>query len=422
MEILLEKKINPHSAVTFSEEKGKRGGHSSDSKRDIGAAGGLFPHKYLKSNEDQAFKLITQQEIDCHNNRNGYHDAMADKKQSEQSNEQRRVLKILGLTTDFLDGLEEIPPEHHYHRLLCEWIVKSMEESIECLDPTDKNHLTQQLLESIGFDPTSEAVETMLKRSASEKSTRNHIEASEWPKIFVVDEFKYNSFLSPSLDRFPVKSSLTDKWFHLDPEETKESENNYDHISRIKIMNVTTKERVDESIRDILVRDDPEHTFLFHGTDHQSASNILATRGIYLNAGRLKRDFSHGKGFYLSKSMDNALEWANCTTAKPAILIFRTDRRFLDSAKKLSLFHNEERWHEIVHSFRSGRKTAKTRESLSAYDFIEGPMATVRIDEGSDELVVEQKPSTYQMCLISSEYSKMFQQTLHSVLFLDINE
>ena len=185
-------------------------------------------------------------------------------------------------------------------------------------------------------------------------------------------------------------------------------------------MNLTTKERLDESIWDILGRDDPEHIFLFHGTDHQSASNILATRGIYLNAGRLKRDFSHGKGFYLSKSMDNALEWANCTTAKPAILIFRADRTLLDSAKKLSLFDNEERWGEIVHSFRSGRNTAKTRKSLSAYDFIEGPLATVRID--SDELVVEEKPSTYQMCLISSEYSKKFQQTLHSVLFLDINE
>ncbi|XP_067025215.1 uncharacterized protein [Acropora muricata] len=275
------------------EKKGKKGGHSSDSKGDIGAAGGLFPHKYLKSNEDQVFKLITQQETECHNKRNGYHDAMADKKQTEQSNEQRRVLEILGLTTDFLDGLEELPPEHYSHRLLCEWIVKSLEDNIEYLDPTDKNHLTRQLLESIGFDPTSEAVETMLKRSATEKSTQNHIEASEWPKIFVVDEFKYNHFLSPSLDKFPLKSSLTDKWFHLDPEETKESENNYDHISRINVMNVTTKERLDESIRDMSVRDDPKHMFLFHGTDYQSASNILATRGIYLNAGRLKRDFSH---------------------------------------------------------------------------------------------------------------------------------
>ena len=389
---------------------------------------GPFPQKYFKNNEDQALKLIKQEsELGrngiCHNNhdRSSCHDTKAEK-QNEQGDEQSRVLEILGLIPDFLDGLEELLPEHYYHRPLCEWIEKSLEDSIQSLDLADENHLTEQLLESIGFDPTSKAVKTMLKRSASAKNTQNHIEASEWPKIFVADEFKYNSSLSPSSERFPFKSNLTDKWFYLDPEVTKESENNYDHTSRVNIMNLTTKERLDESIREILGRDDPEHIFLFHGTDHQSASNILATRGIYLNAGRLKRDFSHGKGFYLSKSINNALEWANCTTAKPAILIFRADRSLLDSAKKLSLFDNEERWREIVHSFRSGRKTAKTRKSLSAYDFIEGPMATVRIDSDSDELVIEQKPSTYQMCLISSEYAKKFQKTLHSVLFLDINE
>ena len=408
--------------------KGKKGGHSSDSKRDIGATSGLSPQKYFKCNGEQAFNLILK-EIEtgrngmCHNNinRNGCNDAKAYMKQTEQSNEQRRVLEILGLTPDFLEGLEELPPEHYYHRQLCEWIEKSLEDNIDCLDSADKNHLTHQLLESIGFDPTSQAVETILKRSASAPSTQKHIEASEWPKIFVADEFKYNPSLSSSSDRFPVKSSLTDKWFYLGPDETKESENNCDHISRTKIMNVTTKECLSESTQDILVQD-PEHIFLFHGTDHQSANNILATRGIYLNAGRFRRDFSHGKGFYLSKSMDNALDWAKCTTAKPAILIFRADRRLLNSAKKLSLFDNEKRWHEIVHSFRSGRKTAKTRQSLSAYDVIEGPMSTVRIDSDSDELVVEQKPSTYQMCLNSSEYAKTFQQTLHSVLFLDINE
>ena len=91
---------------------------------------------------------------------NGYHDAKADKKQTEQSNEQRRILEILGLTPDLLDGLEELPPEHYYHQTAVR--MDSLEECIECLDPTDKNHLTQQLLESIGFDPTSKAVETIL--------------------------------------------------------------------------------------------------------------------------------------------------------------------------------------------------------------------------------------------------------------------
>ena len=351
------------------------------------------------------------------------HDTKANNKQSEHGDEQSRVLEILGLIPDFLDGLEELLPEHYYHRPLCEWIEKSLEDSIECLDLNEKRHLTQQLLESIGFDPTSKAVETMLRRSASAKNTHNHIEASEWPKIFVADEFKYNPSLTLPSNRFPFKSTLTDKEFLLYPEGTKESENDCNHseISGINIMNVTTKEGLSEYIQGILVQDDRKHTFLFHGTDHMSATNIL-TQGIYLNAGRLKRDFSHGKGFYLTKSMSNALEWANCTTAKPAVLIFRADRSLLASAKKLSLFDNEMRWREIVHSFRSGRKTAKTRKSLSAYDFIEGPKATVKIDEESDELVVEQEPLTYQMCLNSSEFAKKFQNNLLSVLFLDINE
>ena len=97
-------------------------------------------------------------------------------------------------------------------------------------------------------------------------------------------------------------------------------------------MNLETKERLSKRVQEILLEDkdndeDEEHILLFHGTDHQSAKNILSVRGIYLNAGRQKRDFSYGKGFYLSKNFDEALNWANCTTAKPAILIFKANRR-----------------------------------------------------------------------------------------------
>ena len=42
-----------------------------------------------------------------------------------------------------------------------------------------------------------------------------------------------------------------------------------------------------------------------------------------------------------------------------------------------------------------------------------------RSESADDELVVEQKPSSYQMCLISSEFAEKFQQTLHCVLFLE---
>ncbi|XP_068757342.1 uncharacterized protein [Montipora capricornis] len=335
--------------------------------------------------------------------------------------ERRTVLSILGLQLDLLDGIEEMPPEHYNHRTLNEWIERSLEENFEDLDSVDKNVPTPQLLSSIGFDQSSETVKSIIER-LSAASTQQHIEACEWAKIFIADEFKYNPLLSPSSERFPFKSSKTNEWFCLDENEAKEKKFSYD-ISLVKIMNVETKEWLSKSAEENLLKDnDEDHIFLFHGTDHQSAKNILSVRGIYLNAGRHQRDFSHGKGFYLSKNFDDALNWANCTTAKPAILTFKVNRRFLDSAQKLDLFDDEKRWNEIVSAFRSGRRTAKTRKSLHSYDLIEGPMATVRRFESADEeLVVEQKPSSYQMCLISSEFAERFQQTLHCVLFLDKN-
>lgn len=284
------------------------------------------------------------------------------------------VLVLLGLKLDFLDGLEEMPPEHYRHRTLCEWIEIFLEDKIESVVGVDKYSLTTELLASIGFDSSSPAVNSMMIRSSAE-SEQHHIEACEWSQIFIKDEFKYNpSLLSPLSLKFPFQSSLTNSWFYLSPEIDREKGNNYEHICRVNIKNLVTKERSlsriiqQDTVLSDFVSEDAEHTVLFHGTDHLSAKNILVERGIYLFAGRQKRDFSSGMGFYLTNSADDALNWATSTTAKPAILIFKVDRRFLDDAKKLNLFDNEQKWREIVSNFRSGRRTAKTRSSLSSYE------------------------------------------------------
>ena len=91
-----------------------------------------------------------------------------------------------------------------------------------------------------------------------------------------------------------------------------------------------------------------------------------------------------------------------------------------DHAEKLNLFESEQRWIEIVSSFRSGKKTAKTRKSLSAYDFIEGPVGRKRRNEVSDETVYDPKPSSYQMCLNSDDFADTFRKTLHSIIFFKI--
>ena len=71
-------------------------------------------------------------------------------------------------------------------------------------------------------------------------------------------------------------------------------------------------------------------------------------------------------------------------------------------------------------SFSSGRRTFKTSKSVSAYDLIEGPQSTMRYDEASCELLWEQKPSSYKMCLISDDFAETFKKSLHSILFGDM--
>ncbi|XP_068713728.1 uncharacterized protein [Montipora foliosa] len=331
-----------------------------------------------------------------------------------------RLNALLGLKLDFLDRLEAIPEDHLLHRSLGDWINIFLQNNIRSVSSENKASLTIDLLDSIGFDPLSTAVETIMERS-SKGNTQNHIEACEWAEIFIQDELKYNPFLSPQVLQFPFQSNLTNSWFQLPNTCYEENESDLNPCE-VNIMNFVTKEsRASSDVQSALngFLSQSEHsTTLFHGTDHHSAVEILL-QGIDLCAGRQNRDFSCGSGFYLTKNMDEALNWAQSTTAKPAILVFQVTKQHLDSAKILNLSTDEERWLEVVHSFRSGRRTAKTRESLSSYDLIEGPQATVKRDAG--ELVLEKKPSSYQVCLISEDFAEMFEKTLHSILFLDIS-
>ena len=328
---------------------------------------------------------------------------------------------MLGLKLDFLDRLEEIPPEHRCHRTPSDWIETFLQNNIEAAAPTKKASLTKDLLYSIGFDPLSTAVETIMARSL-DGSAKHHVQAYEWAEMFIRDELRYNPLLSPVYVKFPLQGNLTNSWFEL-PSITGEESETTEDPRHVNIMNLATKES--HATEDIQARlsgfvvENEEYIVLFHGTDHQSAVDILL-RGIDLSAGRQKRDFSCGSGFYLKKNLDDALDWAKNTTAKPAILMFQVNRRYLGEAHKLDLTNNEDRWREIVSSFKSDKGTAKTRKSLKSYDLIEGPMSTVRTSETSDDLVLEIKASSYQMCLISDDFAEEFQKKLHSIVFLDI--
>ncbi|XP_068761749.1 uncharacterized protein [Montipora capricornis] len=329
---------------------------------------------------------------------------------------------LLGLKLDFLDRLQTFPEDDFHHRSLCNWITIFLQNNSSSVSLEKKTRLTLELLDSIGFDPLSSAVETIMARS-SKGNTQCHIEPCERAVIFIQDEFKYNPLLSPRLGKFPFQSDLTNAWFQLSNTTYEEGESVLDH-SHVNVINfVTTESNVLKDIHSKLhgfLSQSDCATVLYHGTDHRSAVDILF-RGIHLSAGRQNRDFSCGSGFYLSKNLDEAVNWAASTTAKPAILVFQVNQENLDCAKILDLNNNEERWYEIVTSFRSGRRTAKTRKGVSAYDMIEGPQATMTYDEVSCELLWKQKPLSYQMCLISDDFAETFEKNLHSIIFLEVS-
>ena len=327
-----------------------------------------------------------------------------------------RLSALLGLKLDFLDRLKEVPPEHCEHRTIGDWIVVLLRNNIirETFKSKDNNAVTKELLEAIGFDPLSTAVETIISRS---RNMQRHIEAYEWAEIFIRDEVKYHPLLYSLSSPYPFQATLINLWFQLPSRTDEESECEIDPC-QVNIMNLVTEEsKASNTTQAILDEFLPgEEQLLYHGTDHFSAADILL-RGIDLSAGRQKRHFSCGSGFYLTNSLDSALNWAKSTTAKPAILVFKVKGNILNDARPLNLINNEERWSEIVSSFRSGRRTAKTRKSLNSFDFIEGPVATLASSESSEEVVFEPKPSSHQICLISDEFGEKFYQTLHSIIF-----
>ena len=329
-----------------------------------------------------------------------------------------RLSSLLGLKLDFLDRLKEVPSEHFEHRTLGDWIVIFLRNNIdrETFTSTNNNVVTKEWLEAVGFDPLSTSVETIISRS---RNMQRHIEACEWAEIFIRDEVKYHPMLYPLTVPFPFQAILTNSWFQLISRTDEESECEVSS-SEVHIMNLVTEEsnvgNTTQAICNGFLPRDEDHVLLYHATDHFSAADIFL-RGIDLCAGRQKRDFSCGSGFYLTNSLDSALDWAKSTTAKPAILVFQVNHQFLNDARRLNLDNNEERWSEIVSSFRSGRRTARMRKSLNSFDLIEGPVATLTASESSDEVLFEPKASSHQICLVSEDYAEKFHQTLHSIIF-----
>ena len=123
-----------------------------------------------------------------------------------------RLCALLGLKLDFLDRLETFPGDDFHHRSLRYWITIFLQNNSKSVS-TEKTSVSLELLDSIGFDPLSTAVETIIARSSKGNDTLFLVEVCEWAEIFIRDEFNYNPLLSSRKGKFPFQRDLTNSWF-----------------------------------------------------------------------------------------------------------------------------------------------------------------------------------------------------------------
>ena len=328
-----------------------------------------------------------------------------------------RVCSCLGLRFDFLDHLGNFSRRIRNHRSIRDWIVKFLWENYESLRFDEKASLTKELLLAIGFESIS-SIETVLTRSLA-GNMQQHLEAWEWAAIFVEDEFKYNLLLSSEVEEFPFQCNSTDAWF----QESQNNSLNEDEGS-VKIRNVSVEkgamhEKTGSILSELCMEQD-QYTLYFHGTDHDSAKDILQ-RGVDLTTGRQRRDFSSGLGFYVTKDFGIALNWAKSITSKPVLLIFQVQRSFPDRFRKRSFLENcandMMEWEKVVASFRSGNITPEIQKLVKDLDFMEGPEAILTGRNEIDELIFERKPRSHQMCFFSETIAEEFDRSLNSMIF-----
>lgn len=219
---------------------------------------------------------------------------------------------------------------------------------------------------------------------------------------------------APIHKSFPYNKECVNEWFSVSAPDTRPKEVNIINVDKrgekSKCFTNDTGKFPETSV---------DYKVFFHGTSHESANNIIKD-GIDLAKGKAKKDFSDGRGFYLADRFEEV--WPNATWARnrphcTAVLVFRvriTELRRNRNRNGLDLEGNIDQWKEVVSKFRTGSADGRFLANLENYDFIEGPLC------GEGQNFRNPTPSsTYQLCVHSDDCARLFDQSLHSVVFFE---
>ena len=141
-----------------------------------------------------------------------------------------------------------------------------------------------------------------------------------------------------------------------------------------------------------------------------------------MNRGGRKKDFSDGGGFYLCNDFIEASSaiWAGNKPPCSAVLVFQVPSNKLRPGAgpclNLQGANEREQWIEVVRHFRRGLPSRTFLNKLGPHHFIEGTMAS----GGQNFQRPVANEGSYQLCIKNKDCAELFDQSLHSVVFFEL--
>jgi len=252
-----------------------------------------------------------------------------------------------------------------------------------------------------------------------------------WVEWYLDYMFEYDIFLNSEYASFPLNADKVNEWSVVRATRHDESADEVDGPSiNVQIYNTTNgfdtiaRDRVPYPPREV------EESVWYHGTDHNSARDILRD-GISLKEGKGKQDFSHNDGFYLTPHLDFAKKWAMKKGGPNggAVIVFKhkinaTVYKGLD----LCLEESVDKWRRVVKYYRCGQKSHLHTcprgliKELKNTDYIEGPMSgDQRKCISADWQPTKKKGDSNQLCIKSQELANEFSAGIDAVIFQSVN-
>ena len=339
------------------------------------------------------------------------------------------ICAMLGLNLSFVDYFEKLDLEVRYHEPLVYWVTNFIsymyDSETEEVDFAKSFIPDENIFRSMQFT-NNRAL--MLKQWIETKDADHYQNVFYWVNNYIEDIFSHYVLMTDAL-RFPWSEKI-DKWnIRLVPMERESYLN--EKQSLIAKVNIHYCNIVHKNIENMThwnsgyfpPKSDESFSIFFHGTNHEGVINIISN-GINIEFGNKEQDFSHNKGLYVSYDFIDAVKWAKKKSSRPAVIIFKVKKEFLNAYKVLDLQNNNNLWQKVVCFNRTGCKRKNRElvdyENYRKFQCIVGPRCKNPKDaEFYSKLICYDGKDSTQLCIVCEELAWTFGNlnNVDSVLF-----